>query len=158
MTTREKHAINASVERETCRWRTGDRRCAIPTVPHCSWHRYWLRVVEQGVIVQPQYEAFCEWWEQFQPYGTYANTPGIWWADQDVLWAALCGQGDVPYTTEDIYRELYLRRAEVRLYRAGKAFDRAPWARMSGPPLPEWSEQAWKAKVDGSFHNIKQCG
>ena len=160
MTTRERHMLDESAVKETCRWKTGDRRCRLhPTAAgRCAWHHHWGRLVDSGVVGDGQEAEFCAWWEQFQPYGVYGDQHGPWWADLDVLWAALCGLGDVPALTDVLARELYSRRCDVRRYRAGLAVGETPWARVSGYPLPLWDEVEWKNKVDGSSLHTRQCG
>lgn len=133
---------------ETCRWRTGDRRCAIPMTPYCSFHSHWMRLVDHRVLDRQQQEEFFDWWEQFQPYGRYGNNPGIWWADRDVLWAALTGVGAVPVTDESIKMELYLRRVEVRNFLRNEArVINNSWDRKMGLPLPAWDADRWKEKA-----------
>lgn len=134
----------------TCDWRTGPRVCAMrPTSGrHCVWHAYWRRLVDAGNLGRQQYDEFCEWWEQFQPYGIYGDNPGQWWADTSVLWPALTGLGELPVQTPAISNELLLRRAEVRHYKQGLAWTRDPWPRVSGLPLPTWTAEEWHAKVD----------
>jgi hypothetical protein len=144
----------------TCPWRTGVYQCKLlPTAgKYCQWHQYWLRLVDAGNLGRQQREEFMEWREQFQPYGIYAYNPGQWWADGEVVWAALTGVGEAPRMTEAIASELLLRRAEVRRYQQGQAWEHNPWARVDGSPLPEWSAEAWKRHVliNGSSLAIQQ--
>lgn len=136
----------------TCAWRTGTHLCKLlPTSGrHCIWHSYWMRLVDAGNFERQQYEEFCEWWEQFQPYGTYGDNPGPWWAAIDVLWPALTGLGEAPVLTSGVQKELLLRRAEVRRYKHGLTWDRDPWPRMTGSPLPVWAAERWQKRIDDS--------
>jgi len=132
-----------------CTWRTGAHACRMPTAAdrRCGWHRYWIRLVDGGNVGRQQYDEFCDWWEQFQPYGTYADNPGPWWAAIEALWPAMTGLGDPPVLTAALENELVLRRAEVRRFRVGVAWGRDPWPRVSGLPLPVWEAAAWQAKA-----------
>lgn len=132
--------------------------CAIPVFAdsRCQWHRHWLRLVDRGSLGQSQSDAFAEWWEQFQPYGCYADHPGAWWADMHVLWACLTGLGEMPVLTAVLSRELYLRRAEVRHFKLGLPW-KEPWPRVSGYPLPPWEPARWQATVNAQcLHALKQ--
>lgn len=133
----------------TCAWRTGNRQCVlVPTGDvRCQWHRQWGRLIDLGIVGRSQYDEFAEWWEQFQPYGCYAENPGPWWADIHALWSCLVGLGELPVLTEELARELYLRRVEVRRYRQGIAWERDPWPRITGSPLPPWKPEEWQAKA-----------
>lgn len=142
-----------------CAWRTGTTHCRMrPSGAYCSWHSYWLRLVEHGNLMRQQQEEFFEWWEQFQPYGIYADQPGPWWADKELLWAAIIGKQDPPAKTSEVERELILRRHEVRRYSQGLTIAIEPSERVAGLPLPSWQEDEWKKKINGSFQDIKQCG
>lgn len=148
-----------------CHWRTGDRHCKLfPTAGrYCLWHQYWFRVVEQGDLPRSQREEFGAWWEQFQPWGTYAENPGQYWADVEVVWAGVSGERELPVMTSVIERELLLRRAEVRRYRASQEWGGDPWLRITGYPLPPWHINEWQGKIDaiknnGSFLATKECG
>lgn len=134
----------------SCAFRYGAHLCKMrPTSGrHCVWHAYWLRLVDAGNIARQQYDEFCEWWEQFQPYGIYGDNPGQWWADRDVLWPAMTGLGEPPVMTSLIQRELILRRAEVRHYKQGLPSMKDPWPRIEGKPLPEWNAAQWQEKID----------
>lgn len=102
------------------------------------WHAHWLRLVDAGSLGRPQAEVFAEWWEQFQPYGIYGDNPGPWWAAVEVLWPAMIGLGEPPVLTSALVNELLLRRAEVRHQRQGQPWERDPWPRVTGLPLPAW--------------------
>lgn len=146
MTKREKEAIEPSV----CAWRTGQRPCRMrPSSRYCAWHSHWFRLVDRGELAQTQHDAFTDWWEQFQPYGIYADSPGLWWADRELLWQALIGQQDPPMLTKQVENELVLRRNEVFRFRQGLALAIDPWARLVGLPLPRWVEKEWKVKANG---------
>ncbi len=136
--------------RVTCVWRTGAHTCKLlPTSGrHCAWHAHWMRLVNAGNIERQQYDEFCEWREQFQPYGRYGDNHGLWWAAIEVLWPAMIGLDEAPVLTPALESELLLRRAEVRRYRAGLAWDRDPWPRVSGMPLPVWQAEEWRKKID----------
>lgn len=144
---------------KVCQWRTGVLMCRlIPTAgKYCLWHQHWVRLVDVGQLAKPQREAFGEWWEQFQPYGLYAENPGQWWADVDVLWQCLTGHTEAHRLTDVLARELYIRRAEVRRYLSGLPMGETPWERVSGLPLPPWHQRDWQAriKIDGSSLAIK---
>ena len=142
-------AAAETIPRSTCAWRTGAYACTIPASSghRCAWHGYWLRIVETGNIGRQQYEEFCEWWEQFQPYGQYAENHGPWWAAIEVLWTALTGMADPPMLTREIRSELLLRRAEVRHMKIGQPWTRDPWPRLSGTPLPVWEPAQWQRKI-----------
>lgn len=142
--------MNADAPVPTCGWRTGDRRCQIRLTHgvRCQWHQRWVWLVDVGAIGEGQAAAFVAWWAQFQPTGIYADNPGPWWADADLLWYCLIGQGPQPVLTDVLARELYIRRCEVRRYRSGLPKGKAPWPRVSGLPLPEWIEEEWKGKMD----------
>lgn len=138
------------VVRRTCGWNTEGRPCALlsTSAGFCLWHRHWLRLIEHGAPGRNDHEEFAEWWEQFQPYGNYALNPGQWWSAIDVLWPALRGIGMSPILTHETEHELFLRRSEVHRYEHGlPAMTRAPWARLSGGPLPPWHAEDWQAKV-----------
>lgn len=143
---------------KTCGWRTGVNTCRMlrGTDKHCLWHRYWIRMVDVGVLGRSQQDEFMEWWEQFQPYGIYGDRPGQWWASIDALWPALTGVGDPPVLTHALENELLVRRAQVRRYQLGQPWTSDPWPRRSGEPLPAWDD--WKNKIHGSFQATKQCG
>jgi hypothetical protein len=135
---------------KVCQWRTGVLMCRlIPTAgKYCLWHQHWVRLVDVGNLGRQQREEFGEWWDQFQPYGLYAENPGQWWADVDVLWQCLTGHTEAPCLTDVLARELYIRRAEVRRYLSGLPMGETPWDRVSGLPLPAWIRDEWQAKVD----------
>lgn len=139
----------APVSTPTCAWRTGAYVCRMmPTsARYCLFHRHWLTLIDARVFGRSQQDEFREWWEQFQPYGRYGDNPGLWWADMHVLWACLTGLGEPPLLTDALSRELYLRRAQVRRYRQGVAWERDPWPRMTGAPLPPWHAEQWQAKA-----------
>lgn len=134
---------------KTCGWRTGVNSCRLlrGTDKHCPWHRYWIRLVDVGVLGRPQRDEFVEWWEQFQPYGMYGDRPGQWWASIDLLWPALTGVGDPPVLTVVFENELALRRAEVWRHRQGLPCLSSPRPRVHGEPLPVWSVEEWHVKV-----------
>lgn len=146
MTNSEKEAVLPTA----CAWRTGARRCRIPLSGghRCQWHQHWMRLVDVGALGDGQEAAFRVWWEQFQPTGIYAENPGPWWADVELVWQCLTGHVDPPKLTDVLARELYIRRAEVRRYLSGLPMGETPWDRVSGWPLPAWIEDKWKAKVD----------
>lgn len=143
MTKSEKSALIA----EPCAWKTGDRRCGIPVSSgvRCQWHQYWLRLVETGAIGDGQEDTFRAWWAQFQPTGIYADNPGPWWADVDVLWSCLSGCTEAPTLTPALARELYSRRVEVRRFLQGLPMGQTPWDRVHGLPLPPWELAEWQA-------------
>lgn len=147
------------LETKTCEWRTGDRRCAVPVYSqrHCAFHQHWLRLVDYGVLGRQQYEEFCEWWEQFQPYGMYGDRPGFWWADCDVLWAALTGTGALPVKTREIETELLLRRRDVQSYARSLPHGHDTEPRLTGCGLPPWHAPTWQVKVK-RFINKKSTG
>lgn len=149
-TIRKAERVITTVEPVTCAWRQGAHQCRmIPTSGrHCVWHAYWMRLVDAGNLGRQQYDEFCEWWEQFQPYGIYGDNHGQFWADRSVLWPALTGLGEPPVMTTAIANELLLRRAEVRHYKQGLDWPRDPWPRVSGLPLPEWQAEVWQKKID----------
>lgn len=135
---------------KVCQWRTGVLFCQlIPTAgKYCLWHQHWVRLVDVGQLAKQQREVFGEWWEQFQPYGLYAENPGQWWADVDLLWQCLCGN-QAPVKLSDVQaRELYMRRAEVRRHLSGLPMGETPWARVHGLPLPAWNKAEWQARVN----------
>ena len=145
-------SVLSQPEKETCRWRTGDRRCRLqPTaVGRCAWHHHWARLVDSGAVGRGQEEEFREWWEQFQPWGVYGDRPGPWWADVEMLWSALCGFGDAPVLTVRHENELLLRRCEVFNYRQGRvAYSPHPWPRLNEAPLPQWNVDYWSKKIAG---------
>lgn len=147
------------VEQKVCAWRTGQQHCRMrPTSRYCSWHSYWFRLVQRGNLAREQREEFADWWEQFQPYGIYAESPGQWWADRDLLWSSISGEQDPPMLSKPIENELVLRRNEVFRARKGLVLAIDPWARLVGMPLPRWAKEEWKKKTDGSFLHTKQCG
>lgn len=149
MTSREKQTLQAVVQAAPCAWRTGDRPCLIrPAGKYCQWHQTWMRLVDVGSLGDGQEAEFQAWWEQFQPTGLYAENPGPWWADAEVLWLALTGHAEAPKLTDVLARELYIRRAEVRRYLSGLPMGETPWERVSGLPLPTWIMEEWQAKVD----------
>lgn len=133
-----------------CQWRTGVLFCQlIPTAgKYCLWHQHWVRLVDAGNLGRQQREEFGEWWEQFQPYGLYAENPGQWWAHVDVLWSCLCGYAQPTRLTDIQARELYIRRCEVRRYLSGLPMGVTPWERVYDLPLPAWIKQDWQAKVE----------
>lgn len=147
--TRTAAAMSAAAK-TSCSWRTGTRLCALmPTRSgRCQWHGYWARVVDAGLVGRDQCAEFGEWWEQFQPWGVYAENPGPWWAEVNLLWACLVGLGEMPVLTNELTRELYLRRTEVRRYRQGMAWEHEPWPRVTGAPLPPWTSEQWQAKIE----------
>lgn len=152
MTTRAKEIAEAMVQAAPCAWRTGDRHCLIrPAGKYCQWHQTWMRLVDVGSLGDGQAAAFQAWWEQFQPTGLYAENPGPWWADLSMLWASLIGLEEPPKLTDVLARELYIRRAEVRRYLSGLPMGETPWPRVHGLPLPTWSMEEWKAKVDSEI-------
>lgn len=134
----------------SCAWHTGTRRCGIlvSAGTRCQWHQHWMRLVDAGVVGRDQSAEFCEWWEQFQPWGVYAMNPGPWWADVALLWTCLIGLGVMPVLTAEISGELYLRRAQVRRYLHGLPWPGDPWPRHTELSLPPWQADAWQAKVD----------
>lgn len=136
-----------------CAWMTGDRRCLIRPSGgmRCQWHQHWMRMVDAGSIGEGQEAAFRVWWEQFQPTGIYAENPGPWWADVEVLWQSLIGQAEAPKLTSELARELYIRRAEVRRFLSGLPMGETPWDRVQGLPLPVWCDDEWKDKVDHDY-------
>lgn len=149
-------AVADSVELITCAWRTGAARCQIRVRAdglRCQWHTHWVRLVDAGHLDQQQYEAFVEWWEQFQPYGHYGDNPGPWWAAIEVLWPVLTGCGEPPVLTSEISRELQLRRAEVRHYRDGLSWS-DPWPRVMSLLLPRWEAEEWQGKINAPTHNV----
>lgn len=148
-TIRKAEPIIQSPPPMTCVFRYGAHACQMrPTSGRrCVWHAYWLRMVEAGNIGKGQYDEFCEWWEQFQPYGIYGDNPGQWWADTAVLWPAMTGLGEPPVLTLACSNELILRRAEVRHYRQGLDWVRDPWPRVKGKPLPVWTAEDWQLKI-----------
>lgn len=137
----------------SCVWRTGVYGCRMPVASErrCGWHRYWVRMADAGNIARAQYDEFCEWWEQFQPYGSYADNHGPWWAAVEALWPALTGVGDPPVMTSSIENELLLRRAEVRRFLAGQQGVVAPWPRVHGLPLPSWETDVWQRQALASL-------
>ena len=149
MTQQEKHAIGAATA-PLCAWRTGNRRCLIPLSSgvRCQWHTHWMRLVYVGELHEGQETAFRAWWAQFQPTGLYAENPGPWWADADLLWYCLTGQSDAPKLTDVLARELYIRRAEVRRYLSGLPMGETPWDRVHGLPLPTWITEEWQEKLN----------
>lgn len=136
--------------RPTCSWTIESRTCGMLATASgfCLWHRHWLRLIDDGAPGRTDHEEFADWWEQFQPYGAYGLNPGQWWAAIDVLWAALRGMGMSAILTKEIERELFLRQSEVHRYERGLSALKAPWPRVTGLPLPPWSEESWHAKVD----------
>lgn len=153
MTKKERDAVEPKV----CAWRTGQQHCRMRSSSrYCAWHSYWFRLVEYGNLARQQQEEFADWWEQFQPYGIYAGSPGQWWADRELLWQAIIGEQDPPVKTRQIERELEVRCNEVFRVRQGLVLDIDPWARLVGLPLPRWIENEWKQKINGSFPSIKQ--
>ena len=160
---RQPERVSQSAPAITCAWRTGVHACKmIPTSGrYCAWHAYWMRLVDAGSIGRQQHDEFCEWWEQFQPYGIYSDTPGQWWAAVDVLWLVLTGLADKPVMTEVIAKELFLRRAEVRHYQQGLVWGLDPWPRLHDAPLPQWIDSSWQKHANrnhGSSRHTKQCG
>ena len=147
-----------SLKPQICGWRTGPKHCLIAVLSgsHCAWHQHWLRVVGAGNVGRQQFEEFCEWWEQFQPYGQYAENHGPWWAAVDVLWAALTGVAAVPAMTTVIANELLLRRAEVRRFRQRLPWTGDPWPRMSDMPLPAWRPEHWQPKCSSSEEHFER--
>jgi hypothetical protein len=133
----------------TCAWRTGAYACRLPAGSghRCAWHAYWLRLVDAGNLGRQQYDEFGEWWEQFQPWGQYAENHGPWWAAIEALWPALTGLADPPVLTRELRNELLLRRADVRRYLTGQPSGQAPWPRLHGQPLPAWSAECWQARA-----------
>lgn len=152
MTKKERDAVEPKV----CAWRTGQQHCRMrPSSRYCAWHSYWFRLVEYGNLARQQQEEFADWWEQFQPYGIYADSPGQWWADRELLWQAIIGEQAPPVMTRQIENELVLRRNEVFRARQGLVLAIDPWARLVGLPLPRWIEKEWKAKSDGGATRAK---
>lgn len=141
---------------KVCQWRTGVMMCRlIPTAgKYCLWHQHWVRLVDVGNLGRQQREEFGEWLEQFQPYGLYAENPGQWWADVDVLWQCLTGHTEAPRLTDVLARELYIRRAEVRRHLSGLPMGETPWDRVSGSPLPAWNKPEWQALVNAQRKEV----
>lgn len=139
----------------TCGWRTGVHPCRMlrGTKTYCLFHSHWARLVEVRQLDRPQAEEFAVWWEQFQPWGIYGDRPGPWWASVAALWPALRGVADPPRLTSMLENELCLRRAEVSRYQRGICWDRDPWPRVSGEPLPEWIAAEWQAKAAQRRHD-----
>ncbi len=152
-------AISEQPEKPVCAWRTGQKHCRMrPSSRYCAWHSYWFRLVEYGNLARQQHDEFADWWEQFQPYGIYAERPGPWWADRELLWQAIIGEQEPPVKTRQIQSELDVRCNEVFRFRQGLVLAIDPWARLVGLPLPRWVEKEWKQKRHGSFPSTKQCG
>jgi len=107
-----------------------------------------MRLVDVGALGAGQEVAFRVWWEQFQPTGLYAENPGPWWADADLLWQCLTGLADAPRLTDVLARELYIRRAEVRRHLSGLPIGETPWDRVHGLPLPAWIQEEWQAVAE----------
>lgn len=105
-------------------------------------------MVEVGSLGKTQHEAFAEWWEQFQPYGSYGHAQTPWWADRELLWLVVSGEQDQPVKTIAMDHELEMRRAEVQAYKHGLYAQPNQWTRVSGLPLPRWEEEEWKQKID----------
>lgn len=141
-----------------CVWRTGDRRCLIPLSSgvRCQWHQHWMRMVDVGELGDGQEAAFRVWWAQFQPTGLYAENPGPWWADADLLWYCLTGQAEAPRLTDVLGRELYIRRAEVRRYLSGFQMGETPWERVNGLPLPAWVTTQWQAQLNTESKEVSR--
>lgn len=141
--------MSDAVSVPTCGWRTGVRICRMlsGTNKYCGFHAHWVRLVERGRLDRQQYDEFCVWWEQFQPWGIYGDRPGQWWASIAVLWAALTGLAEAPKLTAVINNELILRRWEVSRYVRGVAWDHDPWPRLTGEPMPKWERTEWEIKV-----------